>query len=169
MNESWAWNPSDREYKSARVLVQTLCEVAGRGGNLLLDVAPREDGSLPSEQVERLDAIAGWMDAYGEGIHDTDPGLAAWQFYGPSTRRGDRLYLHLLARPYDTIAVRGVPIRRIRAVTELRTGTRLDATGRCPIVDELFNADPIGELTIRVPESVLDPLATTLAVDLDPL
>jgi alpha-L-fucosidase len=47
-------------------------------------------------------------------------------------------------------------------------GTKLDASGRCPIIDELFNADPMGELTIRVPHSVLDPLATTLAVDIDP-
>jgi alpha-L-fucosidase len=168
MNESWAWNPSDRDYKSARALVHALCEVAGRGGNLLLDVAPTGDGSLPPEQVERLEVIAGWMDRHAEGIHDTEPGLAPWQFYGPSTRRGSRLYLHLLARPYDTVAVRGLPIRRVRAVTALAAGTALDASGRCPVVDEMFNADPTGELTIRVPGSVIDPIATTIAVDLDP-
>jgi len=168
MNESWAWNPSDRDYKSARALVHALCEVAGRGGNLLLDVSPRGDGSLPSEQIERLDAIAGWMDRHAESIHDTEPGLAPWEFYGPSTRRGSRLYLHLLSRPYDTVAVRGVPIRRVRAVTALATGTALDASGRCPVIDEMFNADPTGELTIRVPESVIDPIATTIAVDLEP-
>ena len=168
MNESWAWNPSDRDYKSGRALVHALCEVAGRGGNLLLDVSPTGDGSLPPEQVERLGVIAGWMDRHAESIHDTEPGLAPWQFYGPSTRRGSRLYLHLLSRPYDTVAVRGVPIRRVRAVTALATGTALDASGRCPVIDEMFNADPTGELTIRVPESVIDPIATTIAIDLEP-
>jgi alpha-L-fucosidase len=168
MNESWAWNPADREYKSARALVHALCEVAGRGGNLLLDASPMGDGGLPPEQTERLDAIADWMAVHGESIHDTEPGLAPWQFYGPSTRRGDRLYLHLLSRPYDTVAVRGIPIRRVRAVTALGTGTTLDASGRCPVVDQLFNSDPTGELTIRVPGSVLGPLVTTLAVDIDP-
>ena len=108
------------------------------------------------------------MDRHAESIHDTEPGLAPWQFYGPSTRRGSRLYLHLLSRPYDTVAVRGVPIRRVRAVTALACGTALDASGRCPVIDEMFNADPTGELTIRVPESVIDPIATTIAVDLDP-
>jgi alpha-L-fucosidase len=167
MNESWAWNPSDPDYKSARALVHTLCEVAGRGGRLLLNVGPRGDGSLAPEQTERLDAIARWMDGYGESIVGTTAGLAPWQFYGPTTRRDGRIYLHLLARPYDTIAVRGLPIRRVRRATELRTGTALDFTGRCPIIDELFNQDPTGEVTIRVPERVLDDLATVIALDVE--
>jgi alpha-L-fucosidase len=168
MNESWAWNPSDPDWKSARALVHTLCEVAGRGGNLLLNVGPRGDGSLPPEQTERLDAIAGWMEGYGASVLGTSAGLAPWQFYGPSTRHGDRIYLHLLARPYDTVTVRGLPIRRVRQAVELRTGTALDFSTRCPIIDELFNQDPTGEVVIRVPETVLDDLATAIAVDVDP-
>jgi alpha-L-fucosidase len=164
MNESWAWNPSDTAYKSARDLVHALCEVASRGGNLLLDVGPMGDGRLPPEQVERLDAIARWMADYGDAILDTEPGLAAGQFYGPTTRRGDRVFLHLLLRPYETVTVRGMPIRRVRAVHELRTGRALDFTTRCAVIDA-FNADALGELVVRVPEDVLDPLATVLAVD----
>ena len=167
MNESWAWNPDDPDYKSSRALVHTLCEVAGRGGRLLLNVGPRGDGSLAPEQAERLHAIAAWMDAHGESIQGTDAGLAPWQFYGPSTRRDGRIYLHLLARPYETVTVRGLPIRRVRRATELRTGTVLELTTRCPIVDELFNQDPVGEVTIRVPTALLDDLATVLVLDVD--
>ena len=57
MNESWGWNPADTDYKSPRSLVHTLCEVVGRGGNLLLNVSPMGDGSLPPEQVERLEHV----------------------------------------------------------------------------------------------------------------
>jgi len=166
MNESWGWNPDDREYKSARALVHALCEVAGRGGNLLLNVSPMGDGRLPPEQVERLEAIARWMEGHGESIHDTTPGLLPWQFYGPSTRKGNRLFLHLLARPYDTVTVRGVGIRRVRAVRTLGTRTVLDYSTRCAVVDTLFNPDPTGELVIRVPPEVLDPLATVLEVEI---
>jgi alpha-L-fucosidase len=166
MNDSWGYNPSDTHYKSARELVHTLCEVAGRGGNLLLNVSPMGDGALPAEQVERLDAIAAWMDAHGASIHDTVAGLEPWQFYGPSTRRGNRLYLHLLQRPYDTVTVRGVPIRHVAAVRELRSGAALSFRTRCAVADQLFNADPSGELIITVPEALLDPLATVIEVEL---
>jgi alpha-L-fucosidase len=167
MNESWGWNPDDPDYKSPRALVHALCETAARGGNLLLNVGPRGDGSLAPEQAERLETIAGWMQAHGESILDTDAGLAPWQFYGPTTRRPGRIYLHLLARPYETVTVRGLPIRRVRGATALASGTALDLTTRCAIIDELFNPDPAGEVTIRVPETVLDPLATVVAVDID--
>src|SRR5205823_11842363 len=102
MNRTWGWCPRDTEYKSARDIVHTLCEVAGRGGNLLLNVSPRADGSLPSEQVERLTAVAGWMARHGSAITETAPGWAAWQSYGASTRSGDTWFVHLLIRPSDT-------------------------------------------------------------------
>ncbi len=63
MNDSWGWNPDDTNYKSPRAIVHALCETAGRGGNLLLNVSPRGDGSLPPEQIERLDTVAQWMAA----------------------------------------------------------------------------------------------------------
>jgi alpha-L-fucosidase len=96
------------------------------------------------------------MAVYGASIHDTERGLAPWQFYGPSTRAGERVYLHLLQRPYDTVTVRGVPIRHVRAVRELRSGASLPYRTRCAVADQLFNSDPNGELIITVPEDVLD-------------
>jgi alpha-L-fucosidase len=166
MNESWAWNPSDRDYKSARALVHALCEVAGRGGNLLLNVSPTADGSLPAEQIERLDALAGWMERHADAILDTAPGLEPWQFYGPSTRKDRRIFLHLLMRPYDAITVRGVPIRRIAKVRHLASGRALEFATRSTILDQLFNADPSGEATIRVPEDLIDPLATVIELEI---
>jgi alpha-L-fucosidase len=167
MNESWGYVPSDEGYKSARELVHTLCEVAGRGGNLLLNVSPRGDGSLPPEQVERLDAIAGWMAKHADAIHDTTSGLEPWQFYGPSTRKGSRVFLHLLSRPYDEIAVRGVPVRRVRSARVLGAGDALEHHARCTVIDTMFNANPTGELRIRVPERLLDPLATVVELDFE--
>jgi alpha-L-fucosidase len=166
MNETWAWSPRDARYKSERDLVHALCEVASRGGNLLLNVSPMADGALPAEQTARLDALARWMGAYGDAIHDSQPGLEPWQFYGPSTRKGERVFLHLLMRPYESVSVRGVPVRRVRAVRELASGRALEHRSRTTILDGMVNADPLGELTIRVPEDVLDPLATVIELEI---
>jgi alpha-L-fucosidase len=166
LNQSWAYNPGDRDYKPPRELVHALCEVAGRGGNLLLNVSPTGSGDLPLEQVERFERLAGWMSAYGESVLDAEPGLEPWQFYGPSTRCGNRVFLHLLLRPYETVTARGLRVKRVRRVRELRSGTELEFGSRMPILDELFSPDPLGELVIRVPESLLDPLATVLEVEL---
>ncbi len=165
INESWGYNPSDTEFKSARRLIHTLCEVAARGGNLLLNISPMGDGRLMPALIERLDVIETWMQHSGESIIDTKPGLEPWQFYGPSTRRDNTTYLHLLMRPYGDVTVRGVRIKRVRSVRALSNGAELAFTGRASIVDTLLNPDPVGELTITVPDDAIDEYATAIAID----
>lgn len=165
INDSWGYNCCDRNFKSARQLIHTLCEVAGMGGNLLLNVSPMGDGQIQPELLDRLAVIESWIARNGESIIGTTPGLKPWQFYGPSSRKGLRFYLHLLMKPYETISVRGVPIKRVQSVSVLADGTELNYTKRCAIVDALSHPDPIGELTIQVPESVIDSNATVIAID----
>lgn len=165
MNDSWGFVPADTDYKSSRRLVHTLCEIAGRGGRLLLNVSPTGDGSLPPEQVERLQEVASWMSRNGGSIIGTEAGLEPWQHYGPSTRRGSTVYLHLLARPYGEVTVRGIPVRRVASVRDVASGVHLPFAARTGILESL-GPDPEGELTIQVTDSLLDPLATVLALEL---
>ena len=165
INESWGYTPADHNFKSGRTIVHTLCEIAGRGGNFLLNVAPMADGRIQPELLERLEALKGWMARNGESIVGTQPGLEPWQFYGPSTRRSNRLYLHLLMKPYDSVTVRGVPIKRLRSVRVLGSDTKLFFTTRAAIMDAMFSPDPLGEVTITLPAAEVDPDATVLAAD----
>lgn len=165
MNDSWGWNPDDTNYKSARAIVHALCETAGRNGNLLLNVSPRGDGTLPPEQLDRLAAISAWMDAHHEAIHNTTAGLEPWQFYGPSTRRDNRIFVFCLMRPYDTVTVRGLPVKRVARVTALGANAALTFSTRTGVIEQLM-PDPDGEVTITVPERVLHEFATVLAIDL---
>ncbi len=167
INNSWGYNPSDRSLKSPRSLIHTLCEVAGKGGNLLLNVSPMGDGALPPEHVERLQVFAQWMGSNRESIVGTGAGLEPWQFYGPSTRRDNRIYLLLLMRPYETVSVRGVRVNKVAAVSALSSGERLNFSRRLSAVDSIFNPDPIGELVIEVPERIMDRHATVLTVDFE--
>jgi alpha-L-fucosidase len=108
------------------------------------------------------------MAANGESIWGTRPALEPWQFYGPTTKKDGTLYLHLLMRPYGSIDVRGVPVRRVKAVRELRSGQPLQFRTRTSLIDGLM-PDPDGTLTIKVPDELLDDNATVIAVEVDGL
>jgi alpha-L-fucosidase len=166
LNESWAYNTNDTRWKSPRRIIHMLCEVAGRGGNLLLNVGPRGDGTLQPEAEERLDAVTAWMARNAESVIGTTPGLEPWQCYGPSTRKDDRVYVHLLMRPYDTFSVRGVPIKRLKSVRALSTGAELEFRTGSAILDAL-RSDPRGEVTIDVPAAAIDEYATVLALEFE--
>lgn len=166
INRSWGWVPSDTAHKSAEELVWMLCAVAGRGGNLLLNVSPTADGSLPPAQLERLEVIGRWMERHSEAIVGTGAGLEPWQWYGPSTRRDQRIYLVATMRPQGRVVVRGMPTRRVRAVGILGWDLPLHWSERISAIDEVFNRDPVGELVIDVPDAALDPVATVITLDL---
>lgn len=165
MNRSWGFVPGDSQYKSAHEIVHTLCEVAGKGGNLLLNVSPDADGNLPAPQVERLSAVGDWMRRHAGSIHDTSGGLDAWQFYGPSTRKDDRIFLLCPWRPYEHVVVRGLPVRRVRA-RHFATGAELNTQTRITAEQEITNPDPVGELRIDVPSDLVDPIATVIELEL---
>ena len=72
-------------------------------------------------------------------------------------------------RPYESVSVRGAYVNRVKAVTALGTGAKLDFTSQVSAIDLMFNKDPVGELIIKVPESAIDPYATVIAVDFEGL
>ena len=69
-------------------------------------------------------------------------------------------------KPYETISVRGIPIKQVKSVKIVGSDEPLTYSTRCSIMDELTQPNPLGELIISVPESVIDPLATALAIEL---
>lgn len=175
MNSSWGYRPTDDTWKSPALLLHTLIEAVSMGGNLLLNVGPTGDGEFPAEAVERLEALASWQVRNSESVHGVQPGLELWQFHGPSTRRtredgGNRIYLHLVMRPYERVVVRGLPVSRIHTVQRLDGEHSLSWTAH-PRLKDIHSgaADPVGDLHIEVSPDELDDLCTVIVVDLDPL
>lgn len=72
MGNQWSFKPGDH-YKSTHELLQLLVDIAGKGGNFLLNVGPQPDGELPAEAVRRLEEIGAWMKINGDAIHGTRP------------------------------------------------------------------------------------------------
>ncbi|WP_309364836.1 alpha-L-fucosidase [Sphingobacterium sp.] len=71
MSENWGYNRHDTKWKSPELLVRNLIEVVSKGGNLLLNVGPKGDGTWPVESQENLQAVGSWMKTNGEAIFGT--------------------------------------------------------------------------------------------------
>jgi alpha-L-fucosidase len=65
------------DYLSAQQLVHFFIDVVSKNGNLLINVGPRADGSIPDLQVDRLRALGAWLEVAGAAIHGTRPWLRA--------------------------------------------------------------------------------------------
>jgi len=71
MSENWGYNRHDTKWKSQELLVRNLIEVVSKGGNLLLNVGTKGDGTWPVESQENLHTIGSWMKTNGEAIYGT--------------------------------------------------------------------------------------------------
>ncbi len=96
INHSWGFNLQDDKHKTVPELVRYLVKAAGNNANFLLNVGPMPNGKVQKEHKEILKAMGAWLSIYGETIYGTRQGLAMTDDNIVSTRRGDKLYLHVL-------------------------------------------------------------------------
>jgi alpha-L-fucosidase len=124
---SWGYI-RDHDYKSAGSIVGDLVDIVSKNGCLLLNIAPRPDGTIPGEQRDILLEIGHWLDINGEAIYGTRP----WKVYGEGptqalggefkdtasepftgrdirfTTKGGTLYAIALAWPGEEMVVRSL-------------------------------------------------------------
>ena len=111
---AWGYQPN-KSPKSLKDCIQLLAKVAGRDGNLLLNVGPRPDGQIDPPQVQRLKEIGEWLGKYGESIYATRGGPFLPGDYGASTHRDQTIYVHVLKWPGDKLVLPAIPAKIIRA------------------------------------------------------
>ena len=127
-NGSWGWRPTPlADWLPARKVVTMLKEVTAGQGNLLLNIGPRPDGSVPPEAVERLMAVGKWISKYGEVIYgqvDRPDGLEFWSGCGTWTRKGKDCYFWVYNWPGETLAIGGVR-SKVKSVQLMPEGRQL--------------------------------------------
>ena len=101
MNDSWGYRITDDNYKSSDELIRYLVGTAGRDANLLLNVGPRPDGTLPEKAVKRLADIGAWMQTYGATVKGVRGGPVAPHEWGVTTHRGRTMYVHVISDSTD--------------------------------------------------------------------
>ena len=96
MNESWGYTKNKKVNKTSHDIILVLLKSISSGGNLLLNVGPKPDGTIPEDQVEILKEIAVWMKDNKEAIHGTQ-GNPFQEFFdfGYCTVKGTDIYLHV--------------------------------------------------------------------------
>jgi alpha-L-fucosidase len=164
INDSWGYQQNDKEFKSSLQIIKIFSETLSKGGNLLLDIGPKADGTIPEEEVRVLKDLGRWTKKHNEAIYGTEAGLPAGYFYGPTTLGKDSttLYLFISSNPKGQVMLEGVK-NTINRIYVVGNGTKL-------VWKEYLKpywSSNAGLIFIDVPEQVLDEYVTVLAVVLD--
>ncbi len=96
MNGMWGYKIVDQNYKSTKELIHLLVRTSGKSANLLLNIGPRPDGTLPEMALNRLAEMGKWLNKYGESIYATVAGTFRQDDDIITTRKGDYIYIHVL-------------------------------------------------------------------------
>lgn len=164
MNDSWGYQKNDNNYKTTDQIIGIFADVIGNGGNLLLDIGPKGDGSIPEEQVAILEGLGRWTNKHKEAIYGTRSGIPKEHFYGPTTLSKDQniLYLFVKGNSNGEVVIRGLK-NRINRIWVVGEGTKLSHQ----VIGKVFWSHYPGINYIKLPEHVLDENMTVLAVLLD--
>ena len=167
MNDHWAYSAADKNWKTIRQLIHILVQCVAGGGNLLLDVGPKPDGTFPPEAVSRLSKIGAWMRAHGESIYGGGA-CALNKIYsaalkedtlmskmGLTSVKGNTLYLHVFHWPGSKMVIGNLKTRAA-SIRMVGTGERVDFTQK---EDRL--------LLRGLPKAPPDPYDTVIAVELE--
>lgn len=164
MNNNWGYHPDDENYKTPFEIISIFVDAVSNGGNLLLDIGPRADGTIPAEQEHILEELGKWNRKNGEAIFGTKAGLPQGHFYGPSTlsRDSSTLFLFLPGQNTGNIMIKGLR-NNIKDIQVVGTSIHLH-----PKIVGKISWSPIpGLVFIDVPEKVKDEYMTVLKIKLD--
>jgi alpha-L-fucosidase len=106
MNHTWGYKDYDDDWKSTEDLLHKLIDITSKGGNFLLNVGPKPDGTIPQASIDRLAGVGDWMELNSESIYGTSASPFRRPWWGRCTKKeldnGDtRLYLQVFHWPED--------------------------------------------------------------------
>jgi len=153
INNSWGYNKEDKRHKTTKELVQLLVKAAGYDANLLLNIGPKPDGTIQPEFVERLREVGSWLAANGESIYATRGGPVPPRPWGVTTKKGSRVYVHVLDWS-DKVLALPRPTRPVKSASFLKDGHKV-----------VFQEDA-DALLLRLDPSAMDPIDTVVVLDM---
>lgn len=164
MNDSWGYYITDSAYKTPYEIISIFADCISMGGNLLLDIGPKADGTIPEEQIFIMQELGRWTKKHNEAVFESVAGLPMGHFYGPTTISKDStaIYLFLQGQQSGDVILKGLN-NNIRKIEVVGNGTTLDYN----IVGKISWSKVPGIVYIHIPEGVQDSYMTVLKVSLD--
>lgn len=152
MGHSFGYNQFEDEKQtiSSGDLIRLLVDIVSKNGNLLINVGPKADGTIPDIQLERLKEMGAWLQTNGDAIYDTNP----WKtFEGKTasgmdiryTQKNGKLYIHIFAKPGREETIPGLIFVRNSEVTLLGGSATLKWNQNGDSVKIRFPSDIRGE------------------------
>jgi alpha-L-fucosidase len=153
MNGAWGFNITDRRYKSTKDLIRYLVRAAGANANFLLNVGPMSNGKIQPEFVTRLQEVGAWTNRNGASIYGTRGGPVTPRPWGVTTRKGDKVYVHVLDAPDPSLLLQPLP-------SAVRSARLLHGGAAVP-----FKTGDFGTV-LSLPKD-LDPIDTIIVLELE--
>ena len=155
MNDSWGYQRADDAWKAPKTIIRNLISCARDGGNYLLNIGPKADGSIPEESVRIMTSVGKWMDRNGPTIYQADFCRVTRSNYANFTRKGNTLYAHVHFWPGADLSIAGLKCKVLSA--------KLYASGKPVKVEQTeFRTRLIG-----LPKQAPDDPITTIALECD--
>lgn len=156
MNGSWGFKSWDHNWKSAETLIHNLVDIASKGGNYLLNVGPKEDGTFPQESIDRLQAIGAWMKVNHEAIYDTKASPVAPFSWGRCTSKEGKnsTTLYFTVFNWPTEGKLHIPALKNKIIS-----AKLLAGGNLKVKSD------DGGITVSVPDKAPDSIASVIKIE----
>ena len=149
---AWGYQPN-LKLRPLKDYIQLLASVAGRDGNLLLNVGPDRNGKIDEPQAARLREIGAWLNQYGASIYATRGGPFLPGDWGVSTRHDKTIYLHILKWPGKTLVLPALPAKVLKATALTGGDVKCNQTAK--------------QLAISLPAASQAELDTVIALELE--
>jgi alpha-L-fucosidase len=123
MGTEWPWKATNENYKSGTELINTMIETRAKGGNLLLNIGPKPDGTIAVEQDSRLREIALWNFVNGEAIKNARPWVITnenniWFTRGRDSKTVDAFLTKM--EPWALGEMKTVTLRSVKATGQTK-------------------------------------------------
>jgi alpha-L-fucosidase len=155
MNDSWGYQKSDDNWKTPRTVIRNLITCAHDGGNYLLNIGPKPDGSIPEDSTRILTAVGQWLDQNGASIYETQVCQPRRCRFGSFSRKGNKLFLHVAYWPGSTVTIAGL-MNKVTSASLLATGQKV-----------AFKQDAYSLSFTGLPDNMPFTPITTIAMELD--